>query len=177
MTAKSINSAIHFAAWFVQKAAGSSKKLSHVKLQNMLFLAQLHQGISNGEILMPSMFVCCDKGFYEPNVRLALKQGLALEMGSFIKDELDLLESVWDKYEHLSEEELLNQVCNLSLWKNSYQVNKDVIVNPLEYTAHIDRDDKPKKSENKAKIRLSQNGPVKVSPWRPRKINDNNKVD
>lgn len=177
MTAKSINSAIHFAAWFVQKATKSGKKLSHIKLQNMLFLAQLQHGVSCGGVLMPSMFVCYQDGFYEPSVKLMFKSKIPLEEGFFKRSEEDLLETVWNKYSSLSDDELLTQVCALSLWKNNYKVDNEVIVNPMEYTTNLPKNSVAKKAESGAKIRLSQNGPVEVSPWRPRKINDDKKVN
>ncbi len=171
MTVQVVNSAIHFAAWFIQRAAKSRRELSNIELQNMLFLAQLHYGITNGGTLIPSMFVCYRNGFYEPNVKQALKFNLSLETGKFQNEELEVLENVWNKYSSLTEDEILTQVWALSLWKNNYRQNNEVIVNPLEYTPRKSLRLSSARSENKAKIRLSQNGPVEVSPWCPRKVN------
>lgn len=172
MTAQIVNSAIHVAGWFVNKAAKNKANLSYIKLQNMLFLAQLNHWLASGKILMPSMFVCCENGFYEPNVKLALKGGTTLDNGVFRDEEIELLENVWQKYAKISDDDVLAQICGLGLWKNNYRADEEIIVNPLEYTAGRKTMYQHGKKETKGKVRLSQNGPVEVMPWKPRKIND-----
>ena len=44
------------------------------------------------------------------------------------------MESVWQKYAHLSEKELLNFVTSLSCWKETYTAKEDVIIFRYEPT-------------------------------------------
>lgn len=171
MSKKSINSTLDIVGWFCNKALHNKQQLSAEQLQNMLFLAQMHHVGKEGRVLIPSMFVCYQNGFYEPTIEVILANKLPL-----LKDpKLDkttalLLESVWQKYAALSDKELQKFITSLACWQHFYNSEEEVIVNPMEivssFTSSISKD----KSFNQSKIRISQNGPVQVSPWRPRKL-------
>lgn len=173
MPKKLIKSTLDIVGWFCNKALTDKQTLSSQQLQNLLFLAQMHHISKEGQVLVPSMFVCYQDGFYEPTVEAVLLQKLPLLKLPELEQRVSLLlESVWQKYAHLSEKELLNFVTSLSCWKETYTAKEDVIINPLDIAPSFSLSISKDKNFSPSKIRLSQNGPVQVSPWRPRKLNN-----
>ena len=175
MPQKIVISTFDIAGWFRNKAIQNKQHLSQTQLQNMLFLAQMHHTGKHGRVLMPSMFVCYAHGFYDPNIESFFSHNFSLpEVATFEKETDLFLESVWQKYASLSEQELQNFVTSLSCWQTIYNHQTDILVNPIEIAASflssISGGAKAF-STSKPKIRLSQNGPVQVSPWHPRKLN------
>lgn len=173
MPQKTIISTFDIAGWFSNKATQNNQKLSQTQLQNMLFLAQMHHTGKHGYILMPSMFVCYDRGFYDPNIESFFLHNFPLPETNVFEKETDLfLESVWQKYALLSEQELQNFVTSLPCWQNIYNHQADTVVNPFDIVSSFVSSISGVKafSASKPKIRLSQNGPVQVSPWHPRKL-------
>lgn len=175
MPKKSITSALDVIGWFCNKAAQNKQRLSPEQLQNMLFLAQMHHLGKHGRVMMPAMFVCYNQGFYEPTIDAIIGHGLPLlEQPVFEQNTTMILESVWQKYSSLSEQELLDFITSLNCWLQFYQQEKEIIVNPVELTASFISSISGNRSSSasKTKIRLSQNGPVQVSPWHPRKVSN-----
>ena len=176
MPKRYVTSTLDIVGWFCDRASKGKHVLSSKQLQNLLFLAQMHHTSKNGRVLVPAMFVCSSDGFYEPTTEVVLLHGLPLDdkKNSLTKDVELLLESVWQRYSSLSEQELREFITSLACWKNFYSADENVIINPLEISSLFLNSITKVKSvlEDKPKIRLSQNGPVAVSPWHPRKLNE-----
>ncbi len=175
MPRKSITSTLDVIGWFCSKASQNRRKLSPCQLQNMLFLAQMHHLSKHGRVLMPTMFVCYNQGFYEPTTNIIINCGLPLLDNPVFEQETSMiLESVWQKYSSLTEKELLTFITSLGCWTQFYHHSEETIVNPIDMIASFISSISGNKmsSASKTKIRLSQNGPVQVSPWHPRKINN-----
>lgn len=178
MATKLIKSTLDIVGWLCHKALADKQTLSSQQLQNLLFLVQMHHIGKEGKVLVPSMFVCCRDGFYEPTVESVLSQKLPLLKMPTLEPNISLLlESVWQKYAHLSEKELLNFVTSLSCWKETYNTEKEVVINPLDIASSFSLSISKDKNFSPSKIRLSQNGPVQVSPWRPRKLGNTSNLN
>ena len=171
MTYKKNNSNINIAYWFYNKASDFNVKISETKTQLLLFLSQMHYSIKNECLLMPSLFVYSNSEIYDPTVRTIMNYGFPLmPHPEFDADVADFLELIWQKYALLSDEELQEFVYSLKCLKNIYSEKSDIIINPLNLIASFATSIRNKKNENKSKIMISQNGPVKVSTWMPRKL-------
>ena len=71
MAGSATNSAIEVAYWFISRAEDEGLFLEDEKLHHLLFLAQVHFALANNmELLMPSLFVCSENGFSEPNLHI-----------------------------------------------------------------------------------------------------------
>ncbi len=175
MPKKSITSALDVIGWFCSKAAQNKQRLSPKQLQNMLFLAQMHHLSKHGRVMVPAMFVCYPHGFYEPTINIIIEHGLPLlEEPIFESNTSMILESVWQKYSSLSEHELLDFITSLNCWLQYYHQDEETIINPIDLTSSFVSSISGNRSSSatKTKIRLSQNGPVQVSPWQPRKVSN-----
>lgn len=76
MAGSATNSAIEVAYWFISRAEDEGLFLEDEKLHHLLFLAQVHFALANNmELLMPSLFVCGENGFSEPNLAVMFAQG------------------------------------------------------------------------------------------------------
>jgi uncharacterized phage-associated protein len=171
-----IISALDVTNWFYQKA--SNKIISERKIQHLLFLSQLHFALKYGKLLMPSLFICADSGFYNADIKSIMKFGLPL-MGksNFTSSISDFLNLIWQKYGSQTDDQLDKFIFSLEEWKHHYRPEKDTIVNPIDFVdsfANTIQNSKEKTSSNKTKVMMSQNGPVKVSSWQPRKLKSSN---
>ena len=62
-------------------------------------------------------------------------------------------------------------VSSLKCFKNIYEEENDIIINPLNFIDSFSSSLKNGATPTpKSKIMISQNGPVKVSTWTPRKL-------
>ncbi len=172
MKNSAIPSALDITNWFCKKAENHSQVLTEPKIQHLLFLAQIHYALKSGKILMPSLFICGRSGFYEPTIRTILSFGLPLMSPPRFDVEInDFLELIWQKYALQSEAELNRFILSLDCWKRFYRPEEETIVNPALFTdSFADSIQKTPSEPQKSKILISQNGPVKVSTWQPRKI-------
>ena len=180
MENKAVTSALDIVNWFCRKADTAGVMLEEAKIQHLLFLAQIHFALKSGHFLMPSLFVCGRGGFYEPTIRQIMRFGLPLmSKPSFDSSIDDFLELIWQKYAPRSEADLYRFIRSLECWKQSYRPETEVIVDPMRLADSFAdsirnaRRDEPASSSG---IRLSQNGPVRVSAWHPRKLKDSNKI-
>lgn len=179
MNNQAITSSLDITNWLCQKADSQGIILGENKIQHLLFLAQIHFALKSGQFLMPSLFVCGRTGFYEPTIRTILSFGLPLmEKPRFSAEINDFLELIWHKY-GLQEDSQLNRfVISLECWKHFYRPEEETIVNPMHFTdsfAGSIQGSLEKNESKKSKILISQNGPVKVSAWNPRKLGSSNK--
>ena len=174
MSSRKIVSTLDVTNWFCKKAEKVTQTLTEAKIQHLLFLAQIHFGLKEGRLLMPSLFVCGASGFYEPTIRDVMKFSLPLMSKPNLSAKTeDFLELIWMKYASLSQNELDKFIFSLECWKHFYRPEEETIVDPLQlvdsFAESIHNKIQPK-SLQKSKILISQNGPVKVSAWHPRKL-------
>ncbi len=171
MTYKKNNSNINIAYWFYRKTDKLKTKLSETKIQYLLLLSQMHYTIKYKNLLMPSLFVYSNSEIYDPTVRTIMNYGFPLmPIPEFETEVTDFLDLIWQKYAPISDEKLQEFVHSLNCFKNIYNENDNIIINPLNFIDSFATSIRNKKNENKSKIMISQNGPVKVSAWTPRKL-------
>ncbi|MBE6444209.1 MAG: hypothetical protein E7020_06055 [Alphaproteobacteria bacterium] len=172
MIVQKMDSSLDIVNWFYRKAEDDKKIIDEKKVQHLLFLSQIHFALKNGCYLMPSLFVCEKTGFYEPTIRAILSFGLPLmPKNSVCAENSRFLELIWQKYSNKSENELSQFVMSLDCFKQSYRSEKDNVVDPINFVASFENSLQSQcNKQNKTKILISQNGPVKVSAWSPKKL-------
>ncbi len=171
-----IISALDITNWFYHQAPNNY--LEERKIQHLLFLSQIHFALKYGKLLMPILFVCGDSGFYNAEIRSILKFGLPL-MNNNNFDILisDFLNLIWQKYGSQTEKQLDNFIFSLECWKKHYCPKKEIIINPIDFADSFAKNIhnlKDNKIDSQTKVLMSQNGPVKVSSWQPRKLKSSN---
>ena len=181
MNCCSIPSSLEIVDWFCKKANTLNKEFGEPQIQHLLFLSQLHFVLKFGQLLYPSLFVCGQSGFYNPTIRTIMKFGLPLMETTKFDSEIEkFLNLIWQKYSLFSETELTSFVLSLDCWKNSYKKDAETIINPMALVDSFAETLHHTKRKNfqspKSKIMLSQNGPVKVSAWQPRKLSSSKDV-
>lgn len=174
MSSPHINSILSAANWFFRKADSSDIYLENDKLHHLLFLAQIHFSVGhNGEYLFPGIFVCDNKGFHEPNLAHMLTFGMPLmEAPKFDKEIHTFLELIWKKYSPMSKLQLEDFVKNSDAY-NKYFKSGQLTPASLEELTPLFKgtaSSAPHNTSKKRKVMLSQNGPVVVSQWHPRKL-------
>ena len=176
-----INSSLEAANWFFRRADKDDCYLENDKLHQLLFLAQVHFALNNNmEYLIPSLFICDERGFSEPNLAKILNYGLPLmEAPSFADKINSFLELIWQKYSPISSIDLAEFIKNSDSYIDNYQTGKRTIVS-LEEMAQKFKSRlnphtfSPAGASKNRKILISQNGPVMVSAWQPRKLGPKN---
>lgn len=177
MSIPAANSSLDVANWFFKKAEVDGWYLETEKLHHLLFLAQTHYALANNyAYLMPSLFVTDENGFTEPGLAKALSFGRPLmpapRFDSAVNNFLDL---IWQKYASMSIRELSGFIKNSASYTENYQPGHRHVV-PLETMAARFKSSINPRSLDRAvsmtskKILISQNGPVAVSKWQPRKL-------
>lgn len=181
MVKAATESALDIAYWFFGQAESDGFYLEDEKLHHLLFLAQMHYAVAyNMELLMPSMFVCDASGFKEPTLNTIFSQGRpfmplkkpAPKVEAFLKE-------IWQKYSRMPLREITALIKNNPAYaecfvkgaKNIVQLNS--VVEKFISNSNIVKNNNAY-SDNKRKILLSQNGPVLVSKWQPRKVAESN---
>lgn len=171
MIYKKNNSNINIAYWFYRKAEQLNTKLNESKIQLLLFLSQMHYSIKYKNILMPSLFVYSKSEIYDPTIRTIMDYGFPLmPTPEFDADTVNFLELIWQKYALMPDEKLRDFVYSLKCFKNIHDEKDDIIIDPFNFIDSFSSSIQNKKNETKSKIMISQNGPVKVSAWTPRKL-------
>ena len=177
MSLSAISSSLDAANWFFRRADKDDSYLENDKLHQLLFLAQVHFALSNNmEYLIPALFICDERGFTEPNLAKILNYGMPLmEAPAFAEKINSFLELIWKKYSSMSNRELSEFIKSSDAYIDNYQTGKKNIV-ALESMAQNFKSSLNPRSFSKAgtsnsrKILISQNGPVMVSAWQPRKL-------
>ena len=181
MSLPAISSSLEAANWFFRRADQDDRYLENDKLHQLLFLAQVHFALNNNmEYLIPSLFVCEERGFVEPNLAKILNYGMPLMEAPRFEEKINsFLELIWKKYSPMSSSELAEFIKNSDSYIDNYQTGKHNII-PLEEMAQNFKTSLNPRSFSKAgssssrKILISQNGPVMVSAWQPRKLGPKN---
>ena len=168
-------SSFETACWFYQKALADKIRITDSKIQHLLFLSQLHYALKHGSYLMPTLFVCFDRGFYEASVQNILSYGIP-PISFTDMAHTDFLELIWQKYGQMPEDKLRQFILSLDCFKNCYRPERETVVNPLNFADSFSQDlQSHKNTSSTTKVLISQNGPVKVSAWTPRKLTDQKK--
>lgn len=180
-SAPAVNSALDVANWFFRQAEKDGWFLENEKLQHLLFLAQVHYALlNNQEYLMPAVFVCDDSGFTEPNIAKALSFGRPLmPLPQFSNENNTFLSLIWQKYASMSIRDLSVFIKSSATYMENYQSGRKNIVMLPELALKFKNNLNPgtvSKSQTRSpkKVLISQNGPVVVSQWQPRKLNSKN---
>ncbi len=180
MSVPAINSSLDAANWFFRRADREDFVLENDKLQHLLFLAQVHYALNNNmEYLMPSLFICDERGFSDPNLSRILVHGLPLMNEPAFSGRINrFLELIWQKYFPKSNRELSEFIKNSDSYIENYHSGTANIV-PLPEMAQKFKSSLNPRSFSRAgssrrKMLISQNGPVMVSAWQPRKLGPNN---
>lgn len=177
MTVPATDTAIDIAYWFFNRAEKDGLYLETENMQQLLFLAQVYYATAyNMEMLMPSIFVCNHNGFYEPNLKKMFSMGRPFMPPVKFPPKIDdFLEKIWKKYGKMSVRELDMIIKNNSAFKENCT---EGTINAVDFKSVVDNFIQAGKlskqnhafSDNRKKVMLSQNGPVVVSKWQPRKI-------
>ncbi len=180
MSAPAVNSIIEVADWFFKRAEQDNVYLENDKLQHLLFLAQVHYALNNNfQYFVPGVFICDERGFSEPNLSRILSFGLPMmPKPEFAEHISSYLEVIWKKYSPMSIRELSEFIKSSDSYTKNYHVGQKNLV-PLEdmalqFRTNINLSALQKAADKTSKkILISQNGPVVVSKWQPRKVNTN----
>lgn len=180
MSSANIKSVFEIANWFFRRADKDDIGLDNAKLQQLMFLAQLHFAISNNHTpLFAGFFIQTPKGIEDPNLSQLLQLGLPLITKSdFEKSTADFLELIWKKYSPLSvlqlDDLIRKSVCKPATQSNSVLAPIDINTVAAEFHNNIKYNADTVQPAPKQKVLISQNGPVVVSQWQPRKVKSTN---
>lgn len=181
MPIPAVNSAFDVANWFFKKSDSEGLYLETEKLQHLIFLAQIHYSLLHEqEYLVPSLFVCDHTGFVEPTLQKALSFGRPLmEAPDFPAEINEFLSLIWQKYSPMSIKALAEFIKNSAGYADCYQTGRRNIVNIPDIAAEFKSSltasaFNHSKGTSPKKILISQNGPVVVSKWSPRKLSPKN---
>lgn len=176
MTQPAVSSVLEVANWFTGKAENSKIYLEGDKLHALIFLAQVHYAIQhNMQYLIPSLFICDDDGFFEPTFKKLAEFGMPL-MGKPQIDEPTsaFLDLIWKKYADKNAFELISLVKDSQAYRK-YHLPNEVNIVTLENMCHR-FGAAPQAAKPAKKILISQNGPVVVSQWQPRKLDNDKRI-
>ncbi len=180
MGTSATQSAIEVAYWFFDQAEKDGLYIEDERLQHLLVLSQVHYAVSyNMEMLMPSLFVCENSGFVEPTLKLIFAQGRPfMPQAKLSAKVIAFLKEIWKKYGKLPLRDLTRIVKETPAYRQTYIAGAKNIVqfNSLieKFITHsnIEKNNNAY-SDSRKKVLLSQNGPVVVSKWQPRKVAEN----
>lgn len=170
MTAAATESAIDAAYWFFQRAEKDNRFIDDKKIHHLLFIAQKEFVKKiHGSVLLPSLFVCDENGFTEPNLAKIFSFGRPFMPPVVLEDKLTVfLEGIWKKHASAPTADLEELVKSGTLYQKYFKHGEKTLISP-EMIVETAFDDKKAKTDKK-KILFSQNGPVVVSQWNPRKL-------
>lgn len=178
MPVPAANSSLEVANWFFKKAEADGWYLENEKLQHLLFLSQAHYAINNANsYLMPAAFVCDENGFTEPGLQAALAFGRPLMGKAALPAEINaFLSLIWQKYAPMSIRDLAAFIKASAAYTQNYRPGRRNIVSlsdiSSQFRGNLSGQALSRASAAKSKkILISQNGPVVVSEWQPRKLN------
>lgn len=171
MTVSATNSGIDVAYWFIQRAEKDNTFIDDEKLQHLLFAAQLAYTRKNSRaVLMPSLFIIDENGFFEPNILKMFSLGRPYMPPVKLENDIEaFLETVWSKYEKASAAAMRNIIKASEAYKQNYQKGEKRVVS-IKDIANLSDTPVQNSINGKRKMLISQNGPVMVSQWSPRKL-------
>lgn len=171
MTVPATDSAIEVAYWLIQRAEKDGVFLEDDKLHHLLFAAQVAYAQKyDRAVLMPSLFVVDDKGFSEPNLLKMFALGRPYMPPVKLEEKVSVfLENIWKKYAPMTMTAMSTLIKASTAYKQSYKAGEKHVV---EVNSILDlfKTASAAPTGNRKKMLISQNGPVMVSQWMPRKI-------
>lgn len=177
MNIPSTSSSLDVAYWFLNRAEKDGIYLETDKLQHLLFVAQNKYASSHHHaMLMPCVFLCDEQGFFEPTLKRIFAQGIPFMPPIHLEDSLTaFLEQVWKELSPLSLAQCKRLVTKLPVYSSCYQKGQNSVVLWDALIKNLSSNEPVVKNETqnsfRKKVLVSQNGPVIVSQWTPRKIN------
>lgn len=185
MQTSAVSSSLEVASWFLSRAQDEGQLLEHEKLQYLLFLSQFHYLSTHPNVLlMPSLFIQERHSCFEPNIACLHQSGLLTDFPiRFDKEISNFLQKIWKIYAYLSTRQLdsvvSEHISRLELSDNQKNII-DFKTLVEKFKTHSKITSKPAETSSapvssstwSSKIMLSQNGPVVVSKWKPRKLSD-----
>ncbi len=187
MSTTAAPTALDVAVWFRNHAQNNGWLLEAEKLQHLLFLAQIHYILlNNGTLLMPATFVCNNTGFSIPDIAKLNSVGQFPSFSPAIDEKTQVfLEIIWKKYAPMSLRELSTQIKSSPAYTQNFHPGQDSLTD-MNASAPLFKSGLGKKhplvreehatlvspKQPQRKILISQNGPVVVSQWQPRKLSN-----
>ena len=180
MAIPATDSSLDVAYWFFNRAEQDDLYLETEKIHHLLFMAQNRYAKQHTDtLLMPCVFLCDDNGFFEPTLKKIFSLGRPFMQPVKFKTYIsEFLEEIWQEYGHLSLSQFSRLITGMPCYNQCRQKGTPITD---AATSFIDKSEKfhtmtPERLSREAsrkKILVSQNGPVLVSQWTPRKINSN----
>lgn len=175
MSIPATDSAIDVAYWFFERSEKDRQYLENERLYHLIFAAQLNYAQKfKGQVLVPSLFVCDELGFTEPNLFKMFSLGRPFMPVVKFSDPIEaFLESIWQKYGKLNLFEFTQLIKNSTAYKECFTEGEKHLINVNDILGKFKAAPVSKKENLRKKMLISQNGPVMVSQWNPRKIETN----
>ena len=183
MQTAATDSSLEVDSWFLNRARSEDWLLEHEKLQSLLFLAQMHYLATHPQtLLMPSLFISGSNAYADPVIAKLHAAGQLPEVAIRFSPEIDaFLEKIWNIYGLMSNRQingLIEERIGSSDSSGSQKTIVDfkTLVEKFKSNSKINTRKAGSEPKNKpaaawpAKVMLSQNGPVVVSQWKPRKL-------
>ena len=177
MDAAITKSPLDVAYWFFNRAEQDKVHIDAQKLHHLLFFAQIKytQFFKTG-MLMPCLFLCDEEGFFEPTLKSIFDQGIPfMPPAKFDLQISDFLEEIWQEFGTVSSSQCSKRISQLPLYSECYKKGTPIIISCSTMIDKINNfgvlSSAKTQSSFQKKVLLSQNGPVWVSRWNPRKIN------
>lgn len=171
MSIPATDSAIEVAYWLIQRAEKDGAFLEDEKLHHLLFAAQVAYAQKfDKAVLIPSLFIVDEKGFSEPNLLKMFSLGRPFMPPVKLDDKVTaFLETIWKKYAPMTLAAMSTLIKASTAYKQNYRNGEKHII---EVNSILDsfKTSSTAPTNNRRKMLISQNGPVMVSKWTPRKI-------
>ena len=177
-----IDSALDLASWFLQQSQKEDIFVEDEKLQSLIFLSQVHYAIQNEKnILIPSTFLIDEYGVFEPTLAKLQKYKQLKSIPTRIDENIQLfLEKIWKTYAFMPVKQIRSHVKSLTKdieikdLMTSEILDFNNLIEKLKIYSKIDtlntKNITKNKEGNEKKVLMSQNGPVIVTQWHPRKV-------
>lgn len=171
MSIPATESAIEVAYWLIQRAEKDGVFLEDEKLHHLLFVSQVAYAQKyNQAVLMPSLFIVDEKGFSEPNLLKMFALGRPYMPPVKLDDKVSVfLETIWKKYTAMTVSAMGTLIKATTAYKQNYKIGEKHVI---EVNSILDlfKSSSAAPASNRRKMLISQNGPVMVSKWTPRKV-------
>ncbi|MBR1605122.1 MAG: hypothetical protein IJ660_03335 [Alphaproteobacteria bacterium] len=178
MATPATDSSLDVAYWFFNRAERDDIYLETEKIHHLLFMAQNRYAKQHTDtLLMPCVFLCDDKGFFEPTLKKIFSLGRPFIPTVKFKNQISsFLEEIWQEYGHLSLSQFSQLITRMPCYTQC-QRNGNPITNAaasfIDKTTVQATQDRSSHDLSRKKMLVSQNGPVLVSQWLPRKLTTN----
>ncbi len=171
-----VGSSFDVAIWFMERADSQGKRVTPLRLQRLLFLAQAYfAAASGGNMLMPSVFVSHPQGPIDPNLfRVSEMCFSALETDPLPPPVSRFLNGIWDTFGQQSDGRLDGLVLNAMPVREAMDQGPNIeieLVTLFEYFSAVNRENRVVQTERTSSAtpipRFHKGRPVKK--WMPRK--------